>query len=108
MESEDDIYLAVGRRVRRGREAAGLRQDELAERVGLTRTSITNIEKGKQRIQIHTLYAIARALSLSPRAFLPVILSTAGDETVEKDLDAEPVAVKQWVRQLLAPGEEGE
>jgi len=108
MESEDEIYLAVGRMVRKGRESAGLRQDELAERVGLTRTSITNIEKGKQRIQIHTLYAIARALSLSPYALLPSILSTAGDEIVERDLGAEPAAVKQWVRQLLTPDREGE
>ncbi len=108
MESEDAIYLAVGRMIRKGREAAGLRQDELAERVGLTRTSITNIEKGKQRIQIHTLYAIAQALNISPLTLLPSVVSAARDETVEENLSTESAAVKQWVRQLLAPGKRGE
>ena len=107
MESEYAIYSALGRIIRNGREAAGLTQDKLAARVGLTRTSITNIEQGKQRIQIHTLYDIAQALNLSPRALLPTTPTTATDETVDKDLGEESAAVKHWVRQLLTSDREG-
>lgn len=35
---------SIGARIRRLREAAGLRQQDLADAIGLTRTSITNIE----------------------------------------------------------------
>jgi transcriptional regulator with XRE-family HTH domain len=54
------------------RERAKLTQDELAQRVGLTRTSISNIEGGRQKIQVHTLYAIAEALHAPVDTLLPL------------------------------------
>jgi transcriptional regulator with XRE-family HTH domain len=44
------------------RLAANLPQVEVAERCGLTRTSITNIESGRQPLSLVTLEAIAAAL----------------------------------------------
>ena len=46
-------------------------QEDLAAKVGLTRVSITNIENGKHRIQVHTLYAIAQALEVPISELLP-------------------------------------
>ena len=40
--------------------------------VGLTRTSITNIEKGRQKVLLHQVYDIARALGTTPTSILPV------------------------------------
>lgn len=44
---------------------------ELAERVGLTRTSVTNIESGVQHINLRQLYLLAAAVGLPPARLLP-------------------------------------
>ena len=41
-------------------------QSELATVIGLTRTSVTNIEKGRQKLLVHSLFEIAAALGISP------------------------------------------
>lgn len=68
---ETALYLRIGERVREAREAAKMTQGELGERIGLTRASVTNIEKARQNVQLHTLYAIARALQVPVVALLP-------------------------------------
>jgi transcriptional regulator with XRE-family HTH domain len=56
----------LGQRVRALRTAHGLTQDQLAERVGLSRTSITNIEAARQGdIGVMNLVALAAALGTS-------------------------------------------
>ncbi len=46
-------------------------QATLAVSVGLSRTSITNIELGRQHVPLHTLYEVASALGVEPSQFLP-------------------------------------
>jgi len=62
----------MGRLIRARRKKIDFTQDDLAQRVNLTRTSITNIERGRQKFQIHTLFDIARALEVSPTALIPL------------------------------------
>lgn len=56
---------SIGARIRRLREAAGLRQQDLADAIGLTRTSITNIEKGIQPVSVENLRIIAEKFGVS-------------------------------------------
>jgi transcriptional regulator with XRE-family HTH domain len=65
------FYSEVGRRVRQARERAGLTQDALAARVSLSRTSVTNIERGRQKVLLHTLCGLATAMGVDPVALLP-------------------------------------
>lgn len=65
------FYAEVGRRVRHARERAGLTQDALAGRVSLSRTSVTNIEKGRQKVLLHTLCNLADALGVTPDVLMP-------------------------------------
>lgn len=46
-------------------------QETLAAMCQLSRTSMSNIEAGRQRVPIHKLYAIGLALQFDPRQFLP-------------------------------------
>jgi transcriptional regulator with XRE-family HTH domain len=58
-----ELLAALGERIRTLREAAGLLQMDLAHRVGLSRTSITNLEAGRQgNIPLDRLLALATAL----------------------------------------------
>lgn len=67
----DPFYKAVGEAIRKAREERGLSQNALATAVGLKRTSITNIEKGRQKFLIHTAYEIAAVLQVSLAELLP-------------------------------------
>lgn len=65
------VYRAVGAAIRRRRLRRGLTQAQLAQRVSLSRTSITNIEAGRQKLLVHTLLTIAEVLGLAPSELLP-------------------------------------
>ncbi len=53
------------------RQARKMTQQRLADLVGLTRTSIVNIEAHRQAITLPTLYGIAKALGVNPKRLLP-------------------------------------
>ena len=67
------FYEEVGRRIRdaRKRRNPKLTQQGLAELVSLTRTSITNVERGRQKFLLHTLADLAKALQVEPASLLP-------------------------------------
>ncbi len=65
------FYAEFGAKLKLAREKAGLTQKELAERVELPRTSVTNIEHGRQRIALHQLVQLASALGTEPLDLLP-------------------------------------
>jgi transcriptional regulator with XRE-family HTH domain len=67
----DGLYRQFGRHFREARKEAGLTQEHVAERVGLTRTSVTNIERGRQHISLHQLYLLAAAVGRQPAELLP-------------------------------------
>ncbi len=73
--------ISFGERLRRLREAAGLTQEELAERVGLTPDAIGVLERGARRHPYpNTVRALADALGLSSeeRAALAAALPKHG------------------------------
>lgn len=72
MTQDEEIFkVEVGWKLRDIRKLAGLSQEDLANGVGLTRTSIVNIEKGKQSLTISTIYSISKFLKISPTDLFP-------------------------------------
>jgi DNA-binding XRE family transcriptional regulator len=69
--TEQELYTAVGIRIRKARQSLSMRQEDLRRAAGLTRTSITNIENGHQKVLLHTLLAIARTLGVTCAALMP-------------------------------------
>lgn len=69
------LQRAIGRRIaaRRAAMEPRMTQLDLAHRTdgALSRSSIANIENGRQRIAIHHVYHLARALELEPTDLLP-------------------------------------
>lgn len=78
------LYRDVGRLVRAYRRKRKLSQATLAQRVGHTRTSITNIEAGRQRIPLDVLFSIASVLHIDVRELLPVITTTLPPDVQKK------------------------
>lgn len=66
----EPYYEGLAKRVRLLRQRTGLSQKALAECVGLSRVTITNIENGNQRLLVHTAVDIARVLGCTPEEIL--------------------------------------
>jgi transcriptional regulator with XRE-family HTH domain len=71
MIDRDQFYIELGERLRAKREVLGLTQAEVAEAAGISRTSLTNIECGRQRILVDQLTLICRKLQASPSDVIP-------------------------------------
>lgn len=90
-----DFYLAVGRRIAELREGK-MTQESLAIELRLTRTSVINIEKGRQQIFLHTLVNIARALKVLPSDLLPV------ETNIDDLLRGSSKKGQEWVKTLVS------
>jgi transcriptional regulator with XRE-family HTH domain len=103
------MYKPFGRRVRELRETCGLTQAKLADSVGLSRTSITNIERGRQAVPLHALYSFAESLKVELIELLPEPSERANART-ELERVFEELTAKQLtsVRKILdARSQEG-
>lgn len=67
----DPMYVDVGAAIRKRREGIGMTQATLGQHLGLTRTSVTNIECGRQAILVHQLCRAAHAMRVDPATLLP-------------------------------------
>ncbi len=63
----EPVYRQFGSKIAAMRTTLGLSQVELAERVGLERTSVCNIEAGRQRILLDDVEKFAAAFTTSPK-----------------------------------------
>lgn len=52
------------------RTALGWTQADLASKIGLQRTSVVNIEAGRQRVLLHDIEKIAAAFQSTPKHLL--------------------------------------
>jgi transcriptional regulator with XRE-family HTH domain len=72
----EPVYTRFGHELQRLRRQRKLSQADLARLVDprgdrLSRSSIANIESGKQRVALHLFLELARALKIEPRNLLP-------------------------------------
>jgi transcriptional regulator with XRE-family HTH domain len=59
-----DIYRIVGAGLAARRKKLRLKQSEVADRIGLKRASLANIERGRQKLMLHQIYKLAAALEV--------------------------------------------
>lgn len=100
--SPNPLYVEFGKLVRGYRKRSNLTQDELAERVGLSRTSITNIEQGRQKVLLHHVFLLAESLGVGPGALLPSARTHPVPELEQKIPADLTGAEKNWVRRVMA------
>ncbi len=99
MASSQKLYETIGSLIKDRRNILKITQEELARQVKLTRTSITNIEQGKQRFGVHTLFEIASALKLHPSALLPTSEFQSSDfNDLTKSLESDE---REFARSIL-------
>lgn len=106
------IYRTIGAYVRDARTEAARTQDDLAAALGITRSSIANLEAGRQRIPIHMLVLLANELGVKVSRLLPDSITEIGsfspsEEVLEKLADTNPKD-QEFIMQTLGPMFRGE
>lgn len=100
---KDELYITIGKRIRDIRQKKGFTQAKLADASSLSRTSITNIEHGRQQLPLHTLYDIAIALNHDVSEFLPKtdLLEKRQElsEKIPSDLHKDE---HDWIKELVS------
>lgn len=101
---ESKLYEIVGERIRMARRSCTplVRQEDVAKRSDgqLSRSSVANIEAGRQGVTLHQLYRIAEILNVEPSVLLPerqLVFEGAAEQL-------EDPAKRQWLSKVLADG----
>jgi transcriptional regulator with XRE-family HTH domain len=94
---EERFYLELGETFRRLRITQNLTQEDVARALGLSRTSVTNIEKGNQKILAFTLFAAADVFKVEPSELLHA------QRAITQDMVADdvPHKAKTWIESVL-------
>jgi len=80
-----DVQILFGISVRAWRGRLGLSQEELAERAGLHRTYVCDIERGARNVSLKSIEKLAKALEIS----LPAVFSPPENSASRKGSSAE-------------------
>jgi transcriptional regulator with XRE-family HTH domain len=70
MKDNEEFYKLVGMRIMAHREAKGLTQQDMADRLEVKKASFSNYERGKQQILLHHFFEIAEILGVKPDRLL--------------------------------------
>lgn len=62
--NEDSLAKTIGKNIKTAREARGISQPELAERIGVSSTAVSNWERGKM-MSMPALLAVSQILHVS-------------------------------------------
>lgn len=82
---QNRLYQCLGDRLRQHRRAASLSQLELGDLIGRSRSSIVNIEKGRQRPPLHVIWEVAEVLGVNLEDLIP----SKDEVEVLNDVDSE-------------------
>jgi transcriptional regulator with XRE-family HTH domain len=69
--SKDEELVALGRRVRELRNAAGLTQEALADAADLHWSYVGQIERGERNLTYKNIRRLARGLDVPPEELMP-------------------------------------
>lgn len=94
------FYAQLGICIKEAREERGLTQEALGNSVGLSRTSITNLERGKQKVLLHTFVNIANVLKVNPESLLPKT-QLSSDGELDQILKEHSTEEQIWIKAVI-------
>jgi transcriptional regulator with XRE-family HTH domain len=101
MNANQAFYQEIGKRIKAARSKGRLTQEVLANKVALTRTTVTNIEKGRQQLLVHTLVDIADVLKVAPESLLPELQPKPQSSPIDKLLTVETPQAQEWIKKVI-------
>lgn len=103
--NEDRLYALIGERLKSVRVRAGIPQTKLAAAINHLRTSISNIEAGRQRAPLYVLYELCYQLDIELVSILPLDDEVREIARVPVPIDDNteelPVQVVETIQEIL-------
>tara|TARA_Y100000114_G_scaffold155435_1_gene179603 strand:- start:12077 stop:12373 length:297 start_codon:yes stop_codon:yes gene_type:complete len=94
------LQAALATEVRRLRRKLHVDQETLAERVGVTRSSISNIEGSRQAVSLEMFFKLSTALNQDPVKLLEAVRNTAS--VIVSDDDVKDKDVRELIQSTLS------
>ena len=76
------MFKKIGQRIRKVRLEHGIKQKDLARKIGISQGALTNFELGRRKISIEWLYKISRALEVPVSYFMGAIEPVSDSESL--------------------------
>ena len=113
-ETATNLFTEIGKRLKEARTTCNIKQDYIAEKTGLNRSSISNIETGRHQVSLIVLYKICEILELSMNDLLPSYLDSNNDnfkkellkkqkENLEKKYKTETKKIEAKISEINNP-----
>lgn len=83
------LYQMLGESIKERRKEVGMTQSQLAAEVGVLRTSVTNIETGRQKAPLHLLFKLCAALGVETYTLIPENAEIVRPNVVPVEVDGE-------------------
>lgn len=78
----EEIKKEIGRRVQIARKKAGLTQQEFAERLDVSRSTVANWERGARIFEFEDLPRISNVLNIAPAYFIEFIQANNSENNI--------------------------
>jgi transcriptional regulator with XRE-family HTH domain len=76
------MFKKIGQRIRKVRLEHGIKQKDLARKIGISQGALTNFELGRRKISLEWLLKIARALEVPVGYFVGAVEPPTDDDTL--------------------------
>jgi transcriptional regulator with XRE-family HTH domain len=74
------MFKKIGQRIRKVRLEQGIKQKDLARRIGISQGALTNFELGRRKISLEWMLKIARALEVPVGYFMGAVETAMENE----------------------------
>ncbi len=104
------VYKLVSAKLKNRRLELELTQEDVVMRTDLTRTSLANIEAGRQNPPLHVIYQLCEVLDMEPKDILPYKNELVQTKTLTLSLNQElelPPLAAQVLEAMLREPENG-
>lgn len=95
------FYELFGSKLAKARRAANITQEALSKSLGLSRTSVVNIEKGRQPVHLHLAAKIAVTLGTSVAQLTPNLIEPVPEASVP-GLKRVSEQNRPWVERVIS------
>ena len=100
------LSVGIGKRLREAREKAGITQEELGKRIGVTGSAITNYEKETSHPKEPVMYALMDALGIEPNFLFQDCVSSLKSKDSSQNFSLDELSYIKKYRTLDGYGKE--
>lgn len=76
------MFKKIGQRIRKVRLEHGIKQKDLARKIGISQGALTNFELGRRKISLEWLLKISRALEVPVAYFMGAVEPSTDEDTL--------------------------